>query len=102
MGHDPREGREVWRGPLDGMSSTAIGGGAGGRIEERVIDRGFSFIFVVVRAGTGGREIVWEVSNFGGLVGETQDLAFGRLVRGGPSWAARCWRWTVHTIVLKV
>jgi hypothetical protein len=41
MGSDPREGREVWRGPLDAKGPTPIGGGAGGRIEERVGFLGF-------------------------------------------------------------
>ena len=41
MGSDPREGRELWRGPLDAKGSTPIGGEAGGRIEERVGFQGF-------------------------------------------------------------
>jgi hypothetical protein len=46
IGHDPREGREVQRGRLDGKGSTPIGSRAGGRIEERVGFRGFGVMEV--------------------------------------------------------
>ena len=86
MGSDPREGREVWRGPLDAKGSTPIGGGAGGRIEERVGFQGF-WRWCAVRAE--GSE---SYRNFGISGGKQQILGLAVwCVVGGCGLLARCW-----------
>ena len=81
MGSDPREGREVWRGPLDAKGSTPIGGGAGGRIEQRVRFPGFG-----ERCARGGWEsrIASEVWISGG---KCEILGFGL---GEVAGVAKC------------
>lgn len=73
-GRDPREGREAWRGPLDGKDSTPIGGRAGWRIEERV-----GFVRSFWRWCARGWEIARKVWDFWW---ETANFGFGRWLRG--------------------
>ena len=77
-GRDPREGREAWRGPLDGKDSTPIGGRAGWRIEERV---GFVRSFC---GGAGARGDGKSHAKFGISGGKQQilGLAVGCVVAG--------------------